>query len=184
VTRNEKVNTALSVVAIIIAAATPFVAYFWLDPTLQAFKHRGKLQVSSSKDTAEFRRGLIKAIIENSDGFNPVQIKFDVEILNIGDLPAKDIQIVAQYASAAPKEASLKFEPLVQYDVVPRANQVFITVKRPLASQDKLKVTFLDNPSRISVSNEFGETSTIDTDLGWFYNPAQIKEENGKGLEK
>ena len=175
-TRHEKINTVLSLIAITVALATPFVTYFWLDPTLQAFKHRGRLQISSSKDTSARHQEEIRIIL----GLEPEPINFDVEILNVGELPAKDIQIVAQYDSGAPQTVSLGFEPPIQYDAVTRADQVFITMKRALASKDKIKVTFRDNPSRISVSNEFGESSTVDTGLAWFKRAGELKNELGK----
>jgi hypothetical protein len=138
VTRHEKLNTALSLIAITVAVATPFVTYFGLDPTLQAFKHRARLQVSSSKDTEALRQNTIRIILE----LEPEPINFDVEILNVGELPAKDIQIVAQYHSGVPEPVSVAFEPPAQYDVVARADQMFITMNRALASKTRSKLPF------------------------------------------
>ncbi|HVQ38513.1 MAG TPA: hypothetical protein VMS31_13325 [Pyrinomonadaceae bacterium] len=92
-------------------------------------------------------------------------------------MAAKDVQIVAQYYAEAPEKPLITFDPPSQYEVVNRSNQIFVTLKRPIAAKAKLKVSFKDYPSQVSVSNEFGETSTIDTELGWFHRARELKKE-------
>ena len=115
--------------------------------------------------------------MDGGDDSEFVPIDFELAIVNIGELPAKDVQIVAQYDSRVPEKPSFVFEPPSQYELVTRPNQLFLTLKRPIAAKDQLKVTFKDYPSRISVANEFGETSTIDTELGSFHRDAELREE-------
>jgi len=86
---------------------------------------------------------------------------------NIGKLPANGILVVVQYDDGA-IERSFTLEHPGPYESSSQGNQTSITLKRPLPPDEKFKLTFSDYPSRILVSNEFGETSTIDTDLGWF----------------
>ena len=185
-TRYEKVTVLVSFVALIIAAANPFIVYKWLNPPLkeikQELKQRGRLQVSSNRGSEDYHRQVIRKIIMEDDS-DTVPIDFNVEIVNIGELPANNVQIVVQYDSRVPEKPSFIFEPPSQYDLVTRPDQLFLTVKRPIAAKDKLKVTFKDYPSRVAVSNEFGETSTIDTDLGSFHRDAELREELRNYLE-
>jgi hypothetical protein len=184
VTRYEKITTVLSIIAIAFAMANPFLFYLWLNPSLQEFKHRARLQVSSSKDSSQFNTQVErKIILDGNDETESVPISFDLQILNVGEMPAKDVQIVAQYYTAAPEKPLIIFDPPTQYEVVNRSNQIFVTVKRPIAAQDRLKVSFKDYPSQVSVSNEFGETSTIDTELGWFHRSGELKKEIQKYTE-
>lgn len=179
-TRYEKVTVSVSVLALIIAASNPFIVYKWLNPPLkeikQELKQRGRLQVSSNRGSRDYHMQVMRKIIMDDDS-DTVPIDFNLEIVNIGELPANNVQIVAQYDSKAPEQPLFIFEPPSQYDLVTRPDQLFLTVKRPIAAKDKLKVTFRDYPSRVAVSNEFGETSTIDTDLGSFHRDAELKEE-------
>lgn len=181
-TRYEKITVLVSIVALVVAATNPFVVYKWLNPPLkqirEEFKQRARLQVSSNSASDEYHMQVIRKIImDGNDDSYSVPIDFNLEILNIGELPAKDVQIVAQYDSRTPEKPSFVFEPPSQYELVIRPNQLFLTVKRPIAAKDKLKVTFKDYPSRVSVANEFGETSTIDTQLGSFHRDAELREE-------
>jgi hypothetical protein len=167
----EKVSIFLSIAAVIISILSPFLTYFWLDPTLKAFSLRGRLQVSSNQDHSSYQFAIIESIIRDTEVPN---IPFDISILNIGQLPASGIQIVAHYEDEA-KDEGLTFQPPVQYEAVLRGTEKFITLKRPLAAQDKLKVIFSDHPSKIAVSNEYGETSILDTGLGSFRREAAAK---------
>lgn len=172
-TRYEKVSVILSLAAMLLSVCSPILMYSWLDPTLKAFGLRGRLQVSSSKDRREFHNEVIRAII--MDDLEVPNIKFDVEIQNVGELPASGIQIVVQYADQA-KDGGVTFEPPVQFEATYRGTQTFISLRRALAPRDKLRMTLADNPSKILVSNEFGETSIVDTDLGWFRTENTIRD--------
>jgi len=174
-TRYEKVSVILSLAAMLLSVCSPILMYSWLDPTLKAFGLRGRLQVSSSKDKdrREFHNEVIRAII--MDDLEVPNIKFDVEIQNVGELPASGIQIVVQYADQA-KDGGVTFEPPVQFEATYRGTQTFISLRRALAPRDKLRITLTDNPSKILVSNEFGETSIVDTDLGWFRTENTIRD--------
>src|SRR5947207_14338815 len=113
-TRYERISMYVSIVAVVISLGSPILMYYWLDPTLKAFSLRGRLQVSSSPEDAELRKKLINSILTHESP-TPV-IHFDVEVLNIGQLPANGIQIVAQYFSD-PKEGEVTFEPPAQFEI-------------------------------------------------------------------
>jgi hypothetical protein len=165
----EKLSLSLSILALVISISVPIASYYWFDPTLKQFGLRGRLQVSSSKDERDYHNEIIRAIIMEETP----KLGFNVEIVNIGELPANGIQIISQYFDQA-TDGGVTFEPILQYESTCRGSQKFIMLKRPLAPHDKLKITFNDNPDKISISNEFGETSIIDSDLGSFRVEASI----------
>ena len=179
-TKYEKLTVIVSVLALVVAAANPFIVYKWLNPPLkeikQELKQRGRLQVSSNRSSNEYHMQVMRKIIMEDDS-ETIPIAFNLEIVNVGEMPANNVQIVAQYDSKAPDKPAFVFEPPSQYDLIARPDQLFVTVKRPIAPKDTLKVTFKDYPSRVAVSNEFGETSTIDTELGSFHRDAELKQE-------
>jgi hypothetical protein len=190
-TKSEKLSTILSVVAISISILTPIFSYYWLDPSLQAFKLRARLQVSGHpskalseylkkqnpspvaiKETDPDRSNIVNKAFQEALEMSALDTSYEVEIVNVGKLPAKDIQIVAEYIEHS--ENGIQFDPPVQSDLVSRDNKTFITLKRPLAPQDKIKIVFKVPPVSLWVSNEFGETDTIKTDIvipssGWIY---------------
>lgn len=163
--RYEKLSTILSVFALLAAIASPFISYHWLDPQFQAFKNRAKLQVTGAiigdvnyeASTMRVTYGLTSP--------------YELEIINVGQLPCKEIKIVSQQQQELrdkvhlpPDDASqdFSFEPLIPFDVTTKGNQHFITVNRPLAPNDKLKMTFKYVPSFVVVSNEWGEMTSLD----------------------
>ena len=153
-TRYERISIIIAITALLLAIASPIVSYFWFDPQLQAFRHRARLQVSGSSITG------------GNTAPDPVPV-FHVQIVNIGELPGKDIRLVVQYSRESepnPKaQHIIKFGPPVPYEIVNKQDQDFVLISRPLAPQDKIDVSFMEMPSMISVSNEVGETSVIQT---------------------
>lgn len=176
-TKNEKATLMLSIVALLVSVISPFVAYQFLDPTLKQFSLRGRLLVSNP----ELSGGAAARALLLSG--SPTPIEFNIEVVNIGELPANGIQVVAQYYAEA-KEGGVTFEPPVQYEIRHTGSQTFITLKRSLAPQDKLKISFADEPKRVVVSNEFGESSILDNISAIFSHAIQISNENLKELEK
>lgn len=179
-TRYEKISMYLSIVALLLSLGSPILMYYWLDPTLKAFSLRGRLQVSSSPEYADLHRKAIEALLTGSE---LPEIVFDVEVLNIGELPASGIQIITQYNLSGVKEGGVTFDPPVLYEVSYHGTERFITLKRSLAPKDKLKIFFTDYPNRVVISNEFGESSILDTGLGTL-GLMKMSKENLRELEK
>jgi hypothetical protein len=160
-TRNEKINTTLSVLALVLSAASPFIAYRFLNPQLQAYGVRGRLQVSGD------------AKWNTSKGVSDMPDSYEVEILNVGALPAEDISIIIVSNNASDQYAT--FEPPVQTETTTQGNSNFITVKSPLAPQAKLTVDFPSIPKRIVVRSKDGEASQFDTGIVWYPGAKEIK---------
>jgi hypothetical protein len=187
----EKVELALSIAAIVISITSPIVTYYWLDPTLQAFKLRARLQIAGtihrtveykepkrSNNKTNVRPNETRSLAELLSQFGTRvvhDVEYEVEISNIGQLPAKEAQIVAQFESAHEINLdSISFEPAILFEVTQKPGRIFITLSRPIAPQDTIKVRFRSPlPTQVSVSNEFGETSTIQTGTDW-KNPSTI----------
>jgi len=180
-TRYEKASVYVSIFAVVISLTSPVLMYYWLDPTLKQFSLRGRLEVLLIPENDELYKKIITAILMDKPPIpaNPL----NVEIQNIGKLPASGIQIVAQYFNEG-KEGGVAFEPPVQYEASYHGTQTFITLKRSLAPQDKLKITFTDSPQRVVVSNEFGESSIVDNFFELIRHSMEVSKENSRELEK
>ncbi len=159
-TKYEKLSTILSVAAVIIAVLTPIGSYLWLDPQLQTFRHRPKLQVLLEEPTSS------GTTMDYSDPNYPIFTVTGsnrIRIVNLGDLPAKDIAISGQYLQSEDATKSPEVTPPMPIDLTSNDNLQFISIRRPIAPHDKIEVSFENAPKVIWVSTEFGETSTIFT---------------------
>jgi len=154
-TRAEKVSISLAVISLVISISTPIATYFWLDPNIRAFKDRAKLQVSGDLTDTRIIQDLGKVVVSRSGSF------YDLSVLNVGKLPAKEIQIVAQYGIAPPDDRLFTLDPPLHYEIRNVGRQTFITIKRPLPVQDSFKVTFVEIPFLLTVSSESGESTVI-----------------------
>ena len=155
-TKSEKISTILSIVAIVLSIASPFVAYRFLDPSLQAYGVRGRLRVS-----ADSRWDWNATQTETKE-----PTTYRIELLNIGSLPAEEIRVVAKYYSSQVKPSVTVF-PLVETENSSSDDQHFITVKPPLAPQHELMVEFSTIPEVITVTSKSGDTTTIFTGARW-----------------
>ncbi len=122
-TKAEKIGIYFSAAALIISIASPIATYLWLNPNLKAFNDRARLQV-----IAPAKNGVLCFLTTYSgDPF------CQVSILNIGKLPARDVQIVIQYQEDIPVEKELfSFEPSLNYETHNQGKQMFITLKRAI----------------------------------------------------
>ena len=174
----EKLSTILSVLALIAAISSPFVSYRWLDPQLQAFRNRARLQVTGTYIDPKSHQSI--------DWKDPKSLPevltyaYEVKITNIGQLPGKDIKIVTTNTSGAtiafyppptptptPSVTPFTFSPPIPYDIIEKDGQKFITITRALAPNDTLIMTFDLKPLTIAVSNDFGETTLLDTRMSF-----------------
>jgi hypothetical protein len=160
-TRYERISIALAIVALVIAVAGPFITYRWLDPELQSFSNRAKLQVVG-KPVGSF-------ILYTLDEPITLPQAYEVEITNTGKLPAKDIKIVLRYDDEPQFDDQstfgFNFDTPTVYEVETKYGQRILALNRPLPPNDKVKITFRNLPNLISVANEFGETTILDTGL-------------------
>ena len=164
-TKYEKVSTGLSILAVVLAIALPIVSYYWLDPDLRNFKRRARLQVIGDAlyelETVHLPdEGATSRWSQNGD--------YQVRIANVGQSPGKEIRIVTQDDTCPGDEKtetthSFDFDPPVPYEQINKNNQTFITIARPLSPQETIRLTFRPSPLRVAVSNEFGETTLLET---------------------
>lgn len=183
----EKWTLGLSIAAVLISIGMPVVSYYWFDPQLQTFMNRAKLQIVEVKKEAVVTTNGPSSFedIKNEEmwwkslsaffEFNP----WSAEIHNTGNLSGKDVLVAAKYSSPLiekkEEKASLgvampdiKFEPPAPFEKVVNGDTIMITLKRAIAPQDKIKVTFSSMPNTVWVSNEYGESSSIETAAGSF----------------
>lgn len=143
----------------IIGGVLGIFAFFKADSTMEAFRHRGKLQVSGKPPT-------LKIVIPKGgtsftiDTANVTYGVAELEISNIGDLPAKDVQIAATYRQQSTIEDPV-FAPTLSFQKLTQGNTVFYTLQRPIAPKSHLAVTLSPAPPLVTVTDENGETSTV-----------------------
>lgn len=161
-TKYEKISTAISIIALLLSIAAPIFIYYWLDPTLQSFKLRARLQTVAVPSVVRgYTDGSSAYVTFGPPGLDGKDYK--IEILNIGQLPARDMQVIAEYDDSYQDEPSFTIDPPALIESKISNNKMYITVKRPLAPQDKMRITFAVSPVTIWILNEFGETDTIHT---------------------
>lgn len=154
-TKAEKVGVFFSAAALIISIISPIATYLWLDPNLKAFKDRARLQVHSEEVGGK------KTFEQGVYFYEKVPDSHKVTILNVGKLPARDIQIVTQFEGNTPTSDFFTLTPPLQFEIHRESHECFVTLKRPLSPQDSVEVAFTTIPSIITVSTDSGETSTI-----------------------
>ncbi len=148
-TKYEKVNTVMSGLALLLAIASPFIAYRWLDPQMQSFRHRARLHVTPYNF--------------HQDTFKDKPYK--IEITNIGQLPAKDVLMTLQYLNKEEAaDTDIQLLPPIPVDIVIKEDTKFVTLKKSIASQDMFQVQFTVTPKTVWVATEFGETTIVDID--------------------
>ena len=154
-TKVEKIGIGFSATALIISIISPIATYYWLDPNIKAFNNRARVRIS------------IPGYGEPLSGFSPSLYTGnpfrEAKITNLGNLPAKDVQVVIEYKETPPiGEDDFRFSPPLQYEAIVRGNDVFITLKRAIPTTDSVSITFLTiPPTLLTVSTEYGETHTV-----------------------
>ncbi len=182
--KSEKWSLGLSAVAISFSIITPVIGYYWLDPQLQAFRNRARLQISSPskliiEDAArENIEEDDKGTIKDQRNFAPLP-RWKLDIENVGNLPAKDVQIIFRYPQSYNEKQleGVTFEPPLLADIFNKDGNTFVTLKKPIAPQGKISATVMVAPDEVIVSNEFGESSIIKTEasLATLYNNLEKK---------
>jgi len=169
----EKINISLSILALGFSVLIPVLGYFWLDPNLQAFKNRARLQVSNRLPT------------RNNESNDFLQDKpYKIDIANVGRLPAKDVLMTLQYSHKEEVDTEIQLLPPVPVDVVIKEDTKFVTLKKSLAPQDVIQVKFAFPPKTVWVANEFGETTIVNIDVDPFYKSYMDVQRELNGLKK
>jgi hypothetical protein len=161
-TRYERISTGLAVIALVLAVTGPFVTYHLLDPQLQSFRHRGRLQVSVVENNSHRPKELIGNKLRGpTEAEVFADDPYEIRIANVGDLPAKDVLITAQYIDSKEIKMNATINPPLPMDTSIKDHTQFITLRRALAPHDTINLKFANTPNSVWVSNEVGETSTL-----------------------
>jgi hypothetical protein len=176
-TKAEKIIISIAVISLVISISTPIATYIWLDPKIREFSNRAKLEIYGG-----FTKFETFAYMGNMK-FVDRESLYTLTLTNTGRLPAKDIQIVVQYKENPPNGEFFTFNPPSQYEVRYVGSQIFITIKRPLPSQDSLNITFKQIPNLLTVSTETGESNVLNPSYGAImpetFKPIDISEAPG-----
>jgi hypothetical protein len=165
-TQYEMLTLILSSLAILTAIASPVITYYWLDPQLQAFRNRARLQI---EDAYHVNTQVIPAKSPGELTRTIAQSNWSLLITNTGALPAKDVQIVFRYEQINENETrdpKFVFEPPTTVEQTAKDNEITVLLKRPIAPEGELRLTTSDEPNDVWVYNEFGEGSNIRTSKG------------------
>jgi hypothetical protein len=155
------ITRAVAIVGLI-GGVLGIFAFFRADATMEAFRHRGKLKVSGQPPIMRIDVPAEGAaiIVGDETTANVTYAVAELEIDNIGDLPAKDVQIAATYRSQSTIEEPV-FSPPLPTQKLTQGNTVFYTLQRPIAPKSHLAVTLTPAPTSVSVTDENGESSTL-----------------------
>jgi hypothetical protein len=169
-TKYDKINLIIAIIGVVVAILSPFITYHWLDPQLQSFAHRPRFQISAIEKTgtrkvSELKVGkdmdfdkALKAWAEDFDN-----VTYDVAIVNVGELPAKDALITTQYRPfSQPDTSSISptFNPPMPVEISNKVDTQFITIKRPIGPHEKIDISFPRKPKAIYASTtEFGDST-------------------------
>ena len=126
-TKFEKLSIIFSSIALLLAFIFPFIDYFLLDPTLQAYKHRPQLLVQE---------------IESSDTDNTRTL--EILIQNIGLLPTKELKIAIQPINSdinLPPKSNLRISPPSPHEIEMINGTAYLTIERAFGSENKLTVS-------------------------------------------
>lgn len=104
-TKAEKIGIIVSTAALAVSIISPIATFLWLDPKIKEFNDRGRLQV-----TGEFTKYKMSTLIPNQRVVD-LDSSYQANLLNIGKMPAKEIQIVVQYNENPPTGDFFTFEP-------------------------------------------------------------------------
>jgi hypothetical protein len=127
----EKTSFVLSMVAVIVSLLTPVATYFWLDPTVQALRHRRPLLVDVYPQTAA--EGGIRLAIQNP-----------------GKLPASEVIVVIETTAGnlpgLPPPAPI-IDPPSPFTLETTGNVFTLALRRSLGSAESLDVRIPDVPT-------------------------------------
>lgn len=156
-TRYERLNTVLAILALLLALASPFVSYYWFDPYFQSFRHRPKFQLSAQSVTFVYEydlSGNLRRVGETGTGSN-------ITLVNNGDAAAKEPLITILYKNERDVSMPIELSPPFPAEVTVNGNTKFIVLKRPLGPKETLGITFPEVSATLWASNEFGESATL-----------------------
>lgn len=172
-TKYEKISIVMGGVALLLAVVSPIATYLWLDPQLQSFRHRGRLQVNP----------ILRPLTANSDGkiSNATVLAwladgYEFEVANIGELPAKDVNIVLQYSDTATSDDKIAITPPLLTETTLSNQLKFVTLKNVIGPGETVRFNLSKVPKSIWVSNEFGERTLLSGSLV----PFQLTLKDGK----
>lgn len=164
-TKYEKISTILGTVALLAAVVSPFITYWVLDPQLQSFKNRARLEVSEvtepSKPILVPNAGDIVRTKDIVD-FLLNAHTYHMQIMNVGNLPAREVSIVLQYGTT-PNNPLVEVSPPLLTESADKDNLKFLTLKQPIAPSDSVRIKLRPAPDEIWVSNEYGERNNLVT---------------------
>src|SRR5207244_11399566 len=114
-----------------------------------------RIQITSPQNGAVFLAG--QSVTITAQAMAPAE----VEVLNVGDLPAKDVKLTLQYDKSVTSLTLPKVSPAMPMESTQQDTATFITLKMPIAPRDKIKIQFPTIPETVWVTSDTGERSTI-----------------------
>ncbi len=127
-------NTLIAALSLLIAIASPFITYQWLDPKKQEIRHLPKLEVTK----AFFRE--------------PDSQRFGVIVTNKGLMPATNITIVFQ--SIMPWKSpptKVEIDPPAPHSVQMLPDSVVIKLDRALGKEQMMTIDLVDVKAQMDV---------------------------------
>jgi hypothetical protein len=162
--RWSKASVGISVLSLLVAAAAPFVSYYWLDPKIQELKHRPRL---TGKETEM-----------HFDNYR----HFGLRLKNEGDMPANNVKAVFKRLcpeAAWPADPKVEIDPPSPFKADRSTDRINVLLERPIGQGESVTIHFwVDVPrgakGRAAVSFAYydqGQVGEIEQD--WLPAPQQ-----------
>jgi hypothetical protein len=155
--------------AILISIISPFITYYFLNPELKSFRNRGRLKVESGNEITKHTIPANPPEIPEAIDYLLARKDWNLIVTNIGNMPAKEVQIVFRYTSLGPGEKpnpEVTVDPPTPFELSTEGNELTLRLKRAIAVGDGINVTVRTDPDWACAYNEFGEGTCLETSEG------------------
>lgn len=155
----ENISIVLSLIALIVSVASPFVAYYFLVPQMQEFHNRPRLELGVYVNS-EF----VPANSNLANSVPKVINYWGLAITNEGFLPAKNVQVIFHYTTLPDGEVPpliVVSEPPINLESRVDGTDILITLKAPIAPNETTILKPKLVPDEAWVYTEYGEKQSI-----------------------
>ncbi len=161
----ERLNLTLSTAALLVSVALAVLGYYWFVPALREYELRGRLEVTGKKVEEPHRTG------------DP-EVSYEVDIVNIGSLPTKEIQLIARYPlllttrTIDGQRISIPWDgdPIPKVEAIDPPLPVEtsedgtkIVVRQALSPKEHLRIGFSHTPVTVWVLTDSGDPKVVQT---------------------
>ena len=147
------ISSLALVVSLLAAAVSPWVTYHWFDPTTKPFKERAVFVSVRSDTTAPESAGSSK---EQS-----IDVRVEIELQNIGHLPANNAKIVAVVTAGKVTEPTIGVADRVAERTKASGSIFEYSLSQPVAPDSKITITARGSLVGLYLFTEYGDKTVL-----------------------